>query len=127
MPVPDASARVRAMPTLATTASLTRLAEDVELAAHLLDGRDPVRGYLELLAALPPEPDAWSDVLQPWLDQARHGVGAPLDDRRQIGAFGALGVAGLRAARELGCDPALAAALRSIARWCFFRVRADAA
>lgn len=114
------------MPTATATAPLERLSQDVELAAHLLDAGDPVRGYLELVAALPAEPRAWTEVLSPWLDDARHGAGPALTDRRQIGAFGALGVAGLRAARDLGCEPALAAALRAIARWCFFRVRADA-
>ena len=114
------------MPATAT-APLERLAQDIAVAALLLDERDPVRGYLELLAALPAEASVWTDVLDPWLDDARHGAGPPLAERRQVAALGALGVAGLRTARELGCEPALAAALRAIARWCFFRVRVDAA
>jgi hypothetical protein len=115
------------MPTVAATAPLARLAGDVRLASFLLDEDDPVRGYLDLLAALPAEPTAWLHVLEPWLDDARHGAGPDLTDRRQIGALGALGVAGLRAARELqAAEPALAAALRAVARWCFFRIRADA-
>ena len=110
-----------------TAAPLRRLAEDVGSTATLLDAADPVRGYLELLAELPAEPAAWSQVLDPWLDDARRGAGPQLTGRQQVAALGALGVAGMRAARELGCEPALAAALRALARWCFFRVRADAA
>jgi hypothetical protein len=127
MPSAGAMTDGAVMPTLAHTEPLRRLAEDVGLAARLLAGDDPVRGYLELLATLPADPAAWSQVLDPWVDDARHGAGPPLTDRRQIGALGALGVAVLRAARELGDQPALAAALRAISRWCFFRVRTDAA
>ena len=107
--------------------TLRRLALDVEAAAWLLEAGDPMRGYLELLASLPPEAPAWLEVLEPWLDDARHGAGPAPAGRSQIAALGALGVAGLRAARELsGAEPALAAALRAVARWCFHQVRPSA-
>ena len=114
---------------LATSApSLQRLALDVEAAAWLLEEGDGMRAYLELFAGLPPEPAAWLEVLAPWLDDVRHGLGPGLEARPQVAALGALGVAGLRAARELSAaEPALAAALRAVARWCFFQVRPGAA
>ena len=121
------AARMRCM--LATSApALQRLALDVEASAWLLEDDDPMRAYLELFASLPPEPAAWLEVLAPWLDDARHGRGPAPGSRPQVAALGALGVAGLRAARELSAaEPPLAAALRAVARWCFFRVRPSAA
>lgn len=110
------------MRTTVDTHPLTRLAEDVHAAAFLLGPTDPLRGYLVMLAALPAEAGAWEEVLTPWLDDLRHGDGPTLTQREHLAAFGALGVTALRAARELPDDPALAAGLRSTARWCFFLV-----
>ena len=112
------------MPTVADT-TLARLTEDVRAAAWLLDLDDPLRGYLDMLAELPPDPEAWDEVLQPWLDAARHGYGPRLEGRGQIAAAGALGIAALAAARDLPGEASLAAALRSGARWLFFLVRPD--
>jgi hypothetical protein len=106
---------------------LTRLAEDVHASAFLLEAHDPLRGYLVMLASLPAEAGAWEEILTPWLDDLRHGEGSTVTQREHLAAFGALGVAALRAARELADDPALAAGLRSAARWCFWLVRPSAA
>jgi len=105
---------------------LTRLAEDVRAAAWLLPEHDPLRMYLDMLGALPPTADAWEEVLEPWVDAARRGEGPRLDARGELAVAGALGVAALRAARELPAQSALGMALRSTARWCFFLVRPDA-
>jgi hypothetical protein len=105
---------------------LSRLAEDVRAAAWLLPEGDPLRGHLEMLGALPPTVDAWEEVLEPWLDAARHGLWPRLDGRGELAAAGALGVAALRAARELPEGSSLLSALRAAARWCFFLVRPDA-
>jgi hypothetical protein len=105
---------------------LSRLAEDVRAASWLLPDHDPLRAYLDMLAALPPSAAAWEEVLDPWLDAARHGRGPQLSERGEVAAAGALGVAALRAARDLPRDSALAPVLRAAARWCFFLVRPDA-
>ncbi len=105
---------------------LERLAGDVRAAAWLLREGDPLRAYLDMLAALPPTAEAWEEVLAPWLDAARSGRGPRLEDRGAVAATGALGVAALRAAGELHDDLRIAAALRAAARWCFFLVRPDA-
>jgi hypothetical protein len=105
---------------------LERLAGDVRAAARLLRDGDPLRAYLDMLAALPPTADAWEEVLAPWLDAARSGRGPRLEDRGAVAAAGALGVAALRAADELCHDLRIASALRAAARWCFFLVRPDA-
>jgi hypothetical protein len=105
---------------------LTRLAEDVHASAFLLDPDNPLRGYLVMLASLPAEAGAWEEILTPWLTDLRHGAGPTLSERGHLAAFGALGVAALRAARELAEDPALAAGLRAAARWCFWLVKPDA-
>jgi hypothetical protein len=112
------------METIATEA-LTRLTDDVRAATWLLADDDPMRGYLEMLAELPPDADAWHEVLRPWLDDARHGIGPKLRARGQVAAAGALGVAALSAARDLPHEAPLAAALRTGARWLFFLVRPD--
>jgi hypothetical protein len=105
---------------------LVRLTEDVRAAAWLVPEHDPLRAYLDMLAELPPTPEAWQEVLVPWLDAARHGRGPALDGRGAVAAAGALGVAALRAARELSDVAGLSASLRAAARWCFFLVRPDA-
>ncbi len=107
------------------TEALIRLTDDVRAAAWLLADDDPLRGYLELLGELPPEAEAWQEVLEPWLDDARHGLGPKLVARGQIAAAGALGVAALSASRDLPHEAPLAAALRTGARWLFFLVRPD--
>lgn len=126
MPPGPSAGRVRpTMHTAADTHPLTRLAEDINAAAYLLDRTDPLRGYLVMLAALPAEAGAWEEILSPWLADLRHGSGPAVTKREHLAAFGALGVAALRTARELGDDPALAAGLRSAARWCFWLVKPD--
>ena len=105
---------------------LARLAEDVRAAAWLVPEREPVRAYLDMLAALPPEPEAWEEVLSPWLDEFRHGRGPRLEGRGELAAAGALGVAALRAVRDLPADSPAVPALRTAARWCFFLVRPEA-
>jgi hypothetical protein len=105
---------------------LARLSDDVRAAAWLIPERDPLRGYLDLLAALPPTAEAWEEVLMPWLDAARNGRGPRLEDRGAVAAAGAVGVAALRTANDLCHELPLAAALRAAARWCFFLVRPDA-
>ena len=113
------------MPTVADT-TLARLTDDVRAAAWLLDLDDPLRGYLDMLAQLPADPEAWDEVLRPWLDAARRGLGPRLEGRGQVAAAGALGLAALAAARDLPGDAPLASALRHGARWLFFLVRPDA-
>jgi hypothetical protein len=105
---------------------LERLGHDVRATAWLLSDGDPLRAYLDMLAALPPTAEAWEEVLAPWLDAARSGRGPRLEDRGSIAAAGALGVAALRTAEELRDDLRIAAVLRAAARWCFFLVRPDA-
>ncbi len=103
-----------------------RLAEDVRASAWLLDVDDDLRSYLLMLGDLPANDEAWLEVLSPWLDDARHGRGPALERRGQLAAIGALGVAALRAARDMPGDCEVAAVLRAAARWCFFMVRHDA-
>jgi hypothetical protein len=111
------------MPTIATLPALADLAEDVRAAAWLLREDNALRGYLDMVASLPPEGDAWVEVLSPWLDAARRGEAPRIEERAEIAAVGALGVAALRASREAAEGPELAAVLRCAARWCFFVVR----
>ena len=111
---------------LLETDVLARLAGDLGAAAWLLDAEDPLRGYFDMLGHLPADADAWYEVLVPWVDEARRGRGPECEDRGRIAAMGAAGVAALSAARELPHEPQLASALRALARWCFFLVRADA-
>jgi hypothetical protein len=108
------------------TRPLCRLAEDIRVAAWLVPDQAPLRGYLDMLGALPPTSEAWVEVLEPWLVDARHGRGPRLDGRGEIAAAGALGVAALRAMRELPADAPLVPILRTAARWLFFVVRPDA-
>jgi hypothetical protein len=114
------------MLTRSATDSLERLAEDLAAAAWLLPQDDELRGYLVMLASLPAEPEAWLEVLDPWAEELRRGRGPRLEDRGELAAAGAVGVSALRASRDLAPDAPLATALRSLARWCFFLVRADA-
>ena len=125
MPPGSAGGRVRSMPTTVTSppTTLTRLAEDLRVAAWLLPDEDPVRGYLEMLATLPADAEAWQEVLAPWLDELRRGGGPAMDDRARAGAAGAVGVAALRTARELPASEPLAASLQTVARWAFWLVR----
>ena len=109
-----------------STEALDRLAEDVRAAAWLMPDEDPLRGYLVMLAALPPEDDAWLEILEPWVDVLRHGEGPRLDSAERAATAGALGVAALRASRDLPAGSDLGMALRSAARWAFFLVRPDA-
>ena len=113
------------MTTVRLAHPLARLAADLRAASFLLEEDDPLRGYLALLAALPPSEQAWSDVLEPWTDDLRRGLSPELTPSRAAAA-GAAGVAALRAADEIG-GGAVAAALRSAARWCFWLVRPAAA
>ncbi len=106
---------------------LTRLAEDARVSAHLLAPGDELRPFVEMLGALPPEPDAWREVIEPWLGEARRGRGPALDAPGRAAVLGALGVAALRAAQDLPADERLAGVLTHAARWCFFMVRPDAA
>jgi hypothetical protein len=116
------------MPATTTTTlePLARLADDVAVSAWLLPAADPLRGYVEMLAGLPPTPEAWGEVLWPWLDAARRGHGPSLDEPGRKAVAGALGVAALRAVRDLPHDAVIAPTLRAAARWCFFLVRPDA-
>jgi hypothetical protein len=111
------------MEMIATCPALADLAQDVRAAAWLLGEDDPLRGYLDLVGTLPPTPDGWLEVISPWTDAARRGEGPRAFRPEQFAALGALGVSALRAARELGDSPALAAALRCVGRSCFFLVR----
>lgn len=130
MPAAPHAGRVRSMPTTVTSppSTLARLAEDLRVAAWLLSEDDPVRGYLEMLAALPPEAEAWQEVLAPWLDELRRGGGPSTDARARAraGAAGAVGVAALRTARELPASESLATSLQTVARWAFWLVRPEA-
>ena len=114
------------MPSLLTrTEALSRLADDVAASAWLLPEDDAVRRYLSMLAALPAEEDAWSEVLTPWLDELRSGRVPPLASAQQLAAIGAVGVAALRAAKDLPPEAPLGRALHAAARWCFFVVRPE--
>jgi hypothetical protein len=126
MPRAAAGGRLRIMLTVTATDVLEGLAEDLGAAAWLVAEDDPAHGYLVLLAALPPEPAAWLEVLAPWGDELRRAPEVDMADGGRLAAAGAVGVAALRAARELQLDEPLGAALRAAARWCFFLVRADA-
>jgi hypothetical protein len=114
------------MLTVPATTVLEGLAEDLGAAAWLVDIDDPAHGYLVMLAELPAEPAAWLEVFEPWVDELRRAPAVDMDDGGRLAAAGAVGVAALRAARELRLDEPLAAALRAASRWCFFLVRADA-
>jgi hypothetical protein len=114
------------MLTRSATDTLEALAEDLAAAAWLLPPDEELRSYLVMLSSLPAEPDAWLEVIGPWTDELRRGSGPRLEERGELAAAGAVGIATLRASRELEHDPALAGALRSAARWAFFLVRADA-
>ena len=111
------------MQTLLEFDALTRLADDAAAAAWLLPDGDPVRAYLTMLGALPPEEDAWLEVLEPWLGEMQRGVTPDLGDTAQVAAIGAAGVSALRAARDLPRDSAIARALQRVARWSFYVVR----
>lgn len=114
------------MLTVSATDALGRLAQDVGAAAELLPGAHPLRGYLVMLAALPPDAEAWQEVLEPWLDAMRRGEGPVVEGRGELAAAGAVGVAALRASRDVPQRDPVAAALRALARWSFFLVRPDA-
>jgi hypothetical protein len=114
------------MLTRTATDTLERLAEDLGAAAWLLPPDDELRGYLVMLAALPAESEVWLEVLEPWTDELRRGAGPQLAERGELAAAGAVGVSTLRASRDLEPDSPLATALRAVARWSFFLVRADA-
>ena len=116
------------MPTTrSATDALTGLTGDLVAAAWLLPEWDPLRAYLSMLAALPPEEDAWLEVLAPWLGELRRGLRPPLTGCTQHAAVGAAAVSALRAAKELPHDTPLARALTDAARWGFFLVRPGAA
>ncbi len=106
---------------------LTRLAEDARVSAHLLAPGDELRPFVEMLGALPPEPDAWREVIEPWLGEARRGRAPALAAPGRAGALGALGVVALRTAQDLPADEPLAGVLTHAARWCFYVVRPGAA
>jgi hypothetical protein len=106
---------------------LTRLAEDARTAAVLLPDDEPLRAYVEMLGALPPDPGAWLEVIEPHLEDAQRGRLRTPEGRGVVAAVGALGVAALHAARELPPGEALTVALTHAARWCFFLVRPAAA
>jgi hypothetical protein len=128
--VPDApparGAETASMLTVSATDALERLAQDLGAAAWLLPEDHELRGYLVMLAALPAEPDAWHEVIDPWLEAMRRGEGPALDGRGELAAAGGLAVAALRASRDVPEHPPLAAALRAVARSSYFLVRADA-
>ena len=126
MPSRAREAKVASMPTLLTSEALRRLADDVVASAWLLPDGDPVRAYLSMLGALPAEEDAWLEVLAPWLEEMRRGLGPELTDPLQVAAIAAVGVSALRAARDLPPDAPIARALHHTARWCFYLVRPDA-
>jgi hypothetical protein len=117
---------LRTMITRSATDTLEALAEDLAAAAWLLPPDDELRGYLVMLSSLPAEPEAWFEVVGPWTDELRRGRGPRLEERGELAAAGAVGIASLRASRELEHDSPLAGALRAAARWAFFLVRADA-
>jgi hypothetical protein len=125
MPPPAGGGRLRTMLTVTATTVLEGLAEDLGAAAWLVAEDDPAHGYLVMLAALPPDPAAWREVLEPWGEDLRRGPDVDTSDGGRLAAAGAVGVAALRAARDLPLDEPLGAALRAAARWCFFLVRAD--
>jgi hypothetical protein len=117
---------LRTMLTRTATDTLEALAEDLAAAAWLLPADDELRGYLVMLSSLPADPDAWLEVIGPWTGELRRGRGPRLERRGELAAAGAVGVATLRASRELEHDSPLAGALRAAARWAFFLVRPDA-
>ena len=106
--------------------ALAKLADDVVASAWLLPEGDPLRSYLSMLGALPPEEDAWLEVLTPWGEEMRRGWRPEPTDPVQLAAAGALAVSALRAARHLPHGSPLATALHSAARWGFWVVRPDA-
>jgi hypothetical protein len=107
------------------TDPLARLADDVSAAARLLPAADPLRAYLEMAGALGACEDAWREALDPWVDDARHGLGPRLHGPARTAAAGALGVSALRTAGELPGDSPLAPTLRAFARWMYHAVGAD--
>ena len=106
------------------TEPLAHLAGDVAAAARLLGEDDPLRAYLEMAAALGACEEAWREVLEPWVDDARHGLGPRADSPGRVAAAGALGVAALRTARDLPAGSPLAPTLLALARWMYFAVGA---
>ena len=78
-----------------------------------------------MLSGLPPEEDAWLEVLDPWLGEMQRGARPALTEV-QVAAIGATGVSALRATRDLPHDAPVARALGAVARWAFYAVRADA-
>ena len=113
--------------TTSDTDVLQRLAGDLKLAAWLLPSDDELRAHLELLGSLPPELEAWDEVLRPWL-QAMRGPSAPaFESAPRLAAAGAMALATARAARDLDEDEPLGVALRCMARWCARSVGAPTA
>lgn len=110
----------------ATATTLSDLAHDVETASWLLKDDDPARGFMVLLAALPPDEDAWQEVVSPHLDELRRGLDATRGDPSRYAAAGAVGVAALRASRDLPFGSPLSSSLLAAARWCFWLVGAEA-
>jgi hypothetical protein len=106
------------------TEPLARLAGDVGAAARLLPDDDPLRAYLEMAAALGGCEEAWREALEPWVDDARHGLGPRAGSPGRVAAAGALGVAALRTARDLPAGSPLAPTLLALARWMYFTVGA---
>jgi hypothetical protein len=106
------------------TEPLARLSGDVGAAARLLPGDDPLRGYLEMAAGLGACEEAWREALEPWVHDARHGLGPRADSPGRVAAAGALGVAALRTARDLPPDSPLAPTLLALGRWMYFAVGA---
>ena len=96
---------------------LHRLAGDLKLAAWLLPADDELRAHLDMLGSLPPELDAWDEVLRPWLQAMRAGSAPTFESAPRLAAAGAMALAGARAARDLDEDEPLGVALRCMARW----------
>ena len=113
--------------TSSDTDVLHRLAGDLKLAAWLLPADDELRAHLELLGTLPPELDAWDEVLRPWLHAMRAGGAPAFETAPRLAAAGAMALATARAAGELDEDEPLGVALRCMARWCARSVGAPAA
>ena len=113
--------------TTSDTDVLQRLAGDLKLAAWLLPSDDELRAHLELLGALPPELEAWDEVLRPWLHAMRGGSALAFESASRLAAAGAMALASARAARDLDDDEPLGVALRTMARWCARSVGAPTA
>lgn len=112
----------RRAPSAADT--LFGLLEDLQVAAWLLPAGDELRAYLELLTAMPLDPDAWDDVVRPWRAVMLELADPESADATRIAAAGAVAAAVARAARELPatCEP-LALDLRAVARASSVRAR----